>query len=268
MKCLKRSGPKHSQPNRTINFINLCSLIFSGCKMLKTTPDELAGRLLISLIESYVTEEQNREFVKRTEGIPFYGMSVEPYWVEFMAELVKDRETHISAQISYPLGQQTLDTKLEQIKYCKDRGAGEVDVAANYTAELSGDFEALKNEVEEIVDAAGDMRCVILPQLCLMNDEKKIEVVRTIVEAGADGIKTNSGWVDYHSRVETVELIRKELGYDFDIDASSGVRTKEQAEEFFVAGADNIHSSSPHIMVDEWKDIDSSKILKDIPGVP
>jgi len=207
--------------------------------------EELARKLITSLVEADVTENALKEFVGWAKKYPFFGIAFDLPYLELARELLQGTETRLITVASYPLGGMTTETKIRQIEYAIEKRADEIDVSMNFNAIKSGDFTTVLEEVKRVVKAAGNsIEVLMIPQTHILTNEEKIKVLGVILEGGAKGIKLNSGF-GWRTRPEDVLLVRREFGDKFRIDVSGGVRTTEQAEEYLRLGADYMHTSTP-----------------------
>lgn len=207
--------------------------------------EELARKLITSIIEADVTGDVVRKFIEKAKEYPFFGIAVDLPYLEVAKELLQGTETRLIAVASYPLGGMTTETKIRQIEYAIEKRADEIDVSMNFNAIKSGDFTTVLEEVKRVVEAAGNrIEVIMIPQTHILTNEEKIKVLGVILEGGARGIKLNSGF-GWRTRPEDVLLVRREFGDKFRIDVSGGVRTTEQAEEYLRLGADYMHTSTP-----------------------
>ncbi|MEA1964847.1 MAG: deoxyribose-phosphate aldolase [Candidatus Aerophobetes bacterium] len=208
--------------------------------------NELARKLVTSIIETDVTEDAVRKFIKKAKEYPFRAIAVDLPYLEITKELLQGTDTRVSAVASYPLGGMTTETKISQVEYAIDKKADEVDVSMNYNAIKSGDFATVLDDVKRVAEAAGDrIEVIMIPQTHILTIEEKIKVYSAILEGGVKAVKINSGF-GWNTKPEDVILIKREFGNKFlRIDVSGGVRTTEQALEFLKLGADYIHTSTP-----------------------
>jgi len=207
--------------------------------------EELARKLITSIIEADATEDAVRKFINKAKEYPFFGIAVDLPYLELAKELLQKTETRLIAVVSYPLGGMTTETKIRQLEYAIAKGADEIDVSMNYNAIKSGDLPTVLAEVKRVAQAAGNkIEVLMIPQTHILTNEDKISVLNVILEGGVRGLKLSSG-LGWNTRPEDVILIRREFGDKFRIDVSGGVRTTEQAEEYLKLGADYIHTSTP-----------------------
>jgi len=210
------------------------------------TKEELAKKLLTSIIETDVAEDAVRKFFEKWKKYPLWAIAVDLPYIKVAKELLQGTGTRVTTCISYPLGGMTTETKIYQVEYAIEKGADEINVSMNYNAIKSGDFPTVLDDVKRVVEAAGvKIEVIMVPQTHIFTDEEKIKVYNVLLEGGVRAIKTNSGFGG-KTRLEDVILIKREFGNKFlRIDVSGGVRTTEQALEFLKLGADYIHTSTP-----------------------
>jgi len=228
---------------------------------MKLTDEELARRIITSIIEASVTEGHIKEFLEKVDGIPFYGIAVDLPFLSISADLLKNTDTKLVTISSYPLGGMTTEVKVKQVEFARKYGADAIDVGINCNAAKSGDFKTVEDDVRKVVNAAGDREVVMCTQLGILTNQEKIKVCQAILNGGSKAIKTNSGMVGLHTDIEDVELIKREFGDELIIEASSGIRTREQALAMLEAGADIIHTSTPFKMSENWKEVNFYEIV-------
>ena len=211
------------------------------------TKEEVAKKMVISLIETDVTEEIVVEFVNKYKSLPFYGIASDLNYLSTVKELLKGTGIRLSGIASYPLGGQTNATKIKQVEYAIAAGADEMDISMNYSAIKSGDFARVEAETKEMMDAVvGDnIEIIAIPQTSILTWEETIEGYRILSKYGVKGLKLNSGF-GWNTHPEDVILVKRNFCDQFErIDVAGGVRTLAQVEEYLDLGANFIHSSTP-----------------------
>jgi deoxyribose-phosphate aldolase len=210
----------------------------------KIKKEELAKKLITSLIESNVTENDIKKFIRETKEYPFHGIAVDLPYLELTKKLLHGTGIRLIAPISYPLGGMTTETKIRQLQYAIEKGADEANVSLNYSAIKSGDFAKVLDDLKRVVEAAkSKIEIVAVLQSPILTNEEKVKVCNLIFDAGVRAIKVASGF-GWNTRPEDVMLIRREFRDKFRIEASGGIRTTEQALEMFALGADLCHTST------------------------
>lgn len=146
--------------------------------------------------------------------------------------------------IGFPLGYNTKETKIFEAQEAVRNGAEEIDMVVNLGDIKDKEFDVVADEVKSIKEAVGNRILKVIIETCYLTDEEKIRLCGIVTEAGADFIKTSTGFGTAGANMADIELFRKYVGEKVHIKASGGIRTKEQIEAFVKAGADRIGASS------------------------
>jgi len=192
----------------------------------------------------------------------FAAVCLFPCWVGTANRALADSDVKVCTVISFPFGADTRATKSFSIRNAIANGAREIDAVMNITKFKSGDFEGVKRDLDEMVDAInsssglGDSRRVLLKIIIetgmLTSPEKEL-ASRMVRDAGADFIKTSTGMGSAGATAEDVRLIRRAIGPGvLGIKASGGIKTVEQALTLLNAGANRIGTSSGAALYDEY----------------
>lgn len=175
----------------------------------------------------------------------FASVCINPTWVELAAELLKDSGVDICTVIGFPLGANTSETKAFETKDAIDKGATEVDMVINVAALKGGDNALVESDIRMVVEAAkGKALTKVIIETSLLTDEEKERACRLSVQAGADFVKTSTGFSTGGATVEDISLMRKVVGPTIGVKASGGVRSKADSEAMIAAGATRIGASS------------------------
>lgn len=149
----------------------------------------------------------------------------------------------ICTVIGFPLGYNTTETKVFEAENAVRNGAAEVDMVINLGDVKDRRFDKVTEEIKAVRHAVGDHILKVIVETCYLTTEEKIELCRCVTEAGADFIKTSTGFGTGGARISDIELFRQHIGTNVRIKASGGIRTKEDLEAFCKAGADRIGAS-------------------------
>ncbi|MGG4497406.1 deoxyribose-phosphate aldolase [Brevibacillus reuszeri] len=174
----------------------------------------------------------------------FASVCVNPYWVKRSAELLAGTDVKVCTVIGFPLGASTSEVKAAETSDAIRNGATEVDMVLNVGALKSGDLETVKADVAAVKKVAGDVLLKVILETGLLTDEEKETACKLCVEAGADYVKTSTGFGPGGATVEDIALMRKTVGADVGVKASGGVRDGEAALAMIEAGASRIGTSS------------------------
>ncbi|MYL28969.1 deoxyribose-phosphate aldolase [Halobacillus halophilus] len=175
----------------------------------------------------------------------FISVCVNPYWVEYCAELLADTDVKVCTVIGFPLGAVTKETKAFETKQAIEKGATEVDMVINIGELKSGHFDNVQEDIQAVVrEAEGKALVKVIIETSLLTEEEKVKASELAKAAGADYVKTSTGFSGGGATVEDISLMRKTVGPDMGVKASGGVRDYEGAKAMIEAGATRIGASS------------------------
>lgn len=175
----------------------------------------------------------------------FASVCVNPCWVKLCAELLKDSEVKVCTVIGFPLGATSSETKAFETKQAIADGAGEVDMVINIGALKDCDTGTVEHDIRAVTDAADGKALVkVIIETSLLTDEEKRQACELAVKAGADFVKTSTGFSGGGATVRDIKLMRDAVGPDIGVKASGGVRDKESALAMIEAGATRIGASA------------------------
>ena len=181
----------------------------------------------------------------------FASVCVNPVFVPLASEILNSKNPKVCTVVGFPLGANSLEMKFAESRYLTHQGAEELDMVINISALKEGDTRFIQSEIEKVVDAA-DGNCVkIIIETCLLTDEEKKIVSELAVNAGADFIKTSTGFSFLGATEEDVKLIRKTVGSDMGIKASGGIKTLTDLKILVKAGANRIGTSNAISIINE-----------------
>lgn len=198
-----------------------------------------------TLLKPESTKEQVIELCKEAAEYEFASVCVNPSYVETAAAELKNSKVKVCTVIGFPLGASTSETKAFETKDAIEKGAEEIDMVVNIGAIKSGESELVKNDIQAVVDAAKGKAIVkVIIEASLLTDEEKVLASRLSKEAGADFVKTSTGFSTGGATVADVKLMRETVGSELGVKASGGVRSLEDVQGMIDAGASRIGASS------------------------
>ncbi len=196
-------------------------------------------------LKADTTKEQIEVLCKEAKEYHFASVCVNPTWVETAASLLKGSEVDVCTVIGFPLGANTPETKVFETKDAIEKGATEIDMVINVAALKAGNDELVERDIRAVVQAAqGKALTKVIFETCLLTDEEKERACRLSVKAGADFVKTSTGFSTGGATVEDISLMRKTVGPSVGVKASGGVRSLADAQAMIEAGATRIGASS------------------------
>ena len=173
------------------------------------------------------------------------SVCVNPCWIGFVAEQLKGTDIKPCCVIGFPLGATLPEVKAYETAAAIRDGAKEVDMVINVGALRGAEFETVYEDIKAVVDAAAGKALVkVIIETCLLTDEQKVIACKLAKHAGADYVKTSTGFSTAGAKVEDIRLMRETVGPEMGVKASGGVRTKADAEAMIAAGASRIGASS------------------------
>ncbi|PSL41216.1 deoxyribose-phosphate aldolase [Planomicrobium soli] len=198
-----------------------------------------------TLLKAETTHEQIAKLCQEADQYEFASVCVNPAWVEAAAAELQESTVKVCTVIGFPLGASTSQTKAFETADAISKGASEIDMVINIGALKSGNGELVKKDIEAVVEAAKGKAIVkVIIETALLTDEEKVEASRLAKEAGADFVKTSTGFSTGGATIEDVKLMRETVGADLGVKASGGVRSLEDVQAMIEAGASRIGASS------------------------
>lgn len=206
---------------------------------------QLARMIDHTLLKPEATKAGIEKLCKEALEYNFASVCVNPTNVELAAKLLKGSEVKVCTVIGFPLGANTSEVKAFETKDAIAKGAQEVDMVINIGRLKDKDYEYVKNDIKAVVDAA-DRKALtkVIIETCLLTDEEKIKVCKLAKEAGADFVKTSTGFSTGGAIPEDIKLMRKAVGPELGVKASGGVRSIADAEAVINNGATRIGASA------------------------
>ncbi|WHX48484.1 deoxyribose-phosphate aldolase [Paenibacillus woosongensis] len=205
----------------------------------------IAGMIDHTLLRSDATTEDIKKLTDDAKEYGFASVCVNPAWVAYSAEQLAGTKVKVCTVIGFPLGASTSKTKAYETADAIDSGATEVDMVINIGALKSGDDNTVLRDIQAVVDAAAGKALVkVIIETSLLSDEEKVTACRLAVQAGADFVKTSTGFQGGGATVEDIALMRRTVGPDVGVKASGGVRSLEDVKRMIEAGATRIGASS------------------------
>jgi deoxyribose-phosphate aldolase len=174
----------------------------------------------------------------------FKAVCVNPLYVKFASEILKNSEVLVATVVGFPLGNNVTKVKELETQLAIEDGADEIDMVVNIPALKDKDYDLVKKDIEAVVKASKDKTVKVIIETCLLTKDEIARVSELIVEAGADFVKTSTGFSTGGAELEDIRLIKSIVKDKAKIKASGGIRTKEKALKMIEAGADRIGASS------------------------
>lgn len=197
-----------------------------------------------TLLKPYASQEQIETLIEEAKKYDFASVCVNPTWVSFAAQALKATDVKVCTVIGFPLGANTPELKAFETSDAIQNGANEIDMVINIGALKSRNFDLVERDIRAVVEAAKGTLVKVIIETCLLTDDEKVKACQIAQKAGADFVKTSTGFSTGGATVADVALMRKTVGPDMGVKASGGARSYEDALAFIKAGATRIGASS------------------------
>ncbi len=198
-----------------------------------------------TLLRADARKEEITKLAEEAKEFSFASVCVNPTWVSYASELLKESTVKVCTVIGFPLGANTPEVKAFETKNAIENGADEVDMVINIAALKDNNNELVERDIRAVVEAAkGKALVKVIIETCLLTDEEKVRACELSVKAGADFVKTSTGFSTGGATVEDVALMRKTVGANVGVKASGGVRNLKDLENVVSVGATRIGTSS------------------------
>ena len=198
-----------------------------------------------TLLKPEATRQQIESLCQEAKEYKFASVCVNPTWVSTAKELLAGSGVMVCTVIGFPLGATTSETKAFETKNAIENGAEEVDMVINIGALKDHNDELVEKDIRAVVEAAkGKAHTKVIIETSLLTKEEKIRACELSVKAGADFVKTSTGFSAGGATAEDIALMRKTVGPDVGVKASGGVRNTEDVQKMIEAGATRIGASS------------------------
>ena len=197
-----------------------------------------------TLLKQDATPEQIIALCEEAKKFDFMSVCVNPAYVPLAAECLKGSDVKVCTVIGFPLGMNLTRTKVEEAELAIKEGADEIDMVINVGMLKAGHDQFVEEEIRELKAVAGQRVLKVIIETCLLTDEEKVRACIASKNAGADFVKTSTGFSTGGATVHDVALMRKTVGPDMGVKASGGVRTHEDLLAMVEAGATRIGTSN------------------------
>ncbi|MEY8304171.1 deoxyribose-phosphate aldolase [Anaerosalibacter bizertensis] len=198
-----------------------------------------------TLLKPEATKEMIEKLCSEAKEYNFFSVCVNPYYVKTAKEELEGSNVKIATVIGFPLGSTPKEVKAFEALEAIKNGADELDMVINIGALKDGDYTTVEEDIKAVVNEATDKALVkVIIETCLLDDEEKKKACEIARAAGADFVKTSTGFSTGGATVEDVKLMREVVGEDLGVKASGGIRDYETAKKMVEAGASRIGASS------------------------
>ena len=225
--------------------------LYAGGKV----PADVASLIDHTLLKADATRQEIEKLCGEAREFGFATVCINPHWVALASRLLRGSSTRVCTVVGFPLGATTIDVKQYETRRAIYDGAAEIDMVINVGALKSGDLSVVERDIAAVVSSCRDCGVLskVIIEAALLTDEEKITACALSKAAGADYVKTSTGFGPGGATVADVELMRRVVGPDIGVKAAGGVRDYESLKNLVTAGASRIGASAGVKIVQESK---------------
>lgn len=207
--------------------------------------EKLAEYIDHTLLKPEATEEQIKKLAEEAKTYGFASVCVNPVWVSKSSQLLKDTAVRVCTVIGFPLGASATAAKVFETKQALEDGAREIDMVIQIGALKSRQYKEAEADIRAVVEAAdGNALVKVIIETALLSEEEKVIACQLAKRAGADFVKTSTGFASGGATAADVKLMRETVGNKIGVKASGGIRTKRDLLVMIEAGATRIGASA------------------------
>lgn len=209
------------------------------------TKEFVASIIDHTVLKPETKPEEIKKICKEARENKFASVCINPCYVKLTSEELKGSSVNTCTVIGFPLGASSSDVKAYEAKKAIEDGANEVDMVINIGMLKAEEYEYVENDIKAVVNAAkGKALVKVIIEACLLTDSEKVKACELSKKAGADFVKTSTGFSKWGAKPEDVKIMRETVGSEMGVKASGGVHTFEEAVAVIEAGASRIGASA------------------------
>lgn len=197
-----------------------------------------------TLLAADATKDRIIKLCNEAKEYKFASVCVNSCWVRLCADLLKGSGVEVCTVVGFPLGAMVTKAKAYEAECAVLDGADEVDMVINIGDLKDGDYKAVEDDIRAVKKACGDKLLKVIIECCLLTDEEKVKACELSEAAGADYVKTSTGFSKGGATAEDVALMRKTVGERLGVKAAGGIRDRATAEKMIEAGASRLGCSA------------------------
>ena len=205
---------------------------------------DIASYIDHTVLAADARQEKIEKLCEEARQWKFASVCVNTCWTAFCAEKLKGTGVNVCSVVGFPLGAMCTKAKAYEAACAVEAGAEEVDMVINVGWLKDGKYDLVENDIREVKKACAGKLLKVIIETCLLTDEEKVRACELSVKAGADYVKTSTGFSKGGAKAEDVALMRKTVGKKAGVKASGGIRTYEDAMKMIEAGASRLGCSA------------------------
>ncbi len=205
-----------------------------------------------TLLKPEATHKQIEELCQQALKYDFASVCVNSCYASYCHQLLKDSDVKVCCVVGFPLGACDSKTKAFETKQAIASGAQEIDMVINVGLAKEHDWQAVKDDIAEVVNAAEGKTVKVIIETCLLTDDEKAEACICAMMANATFVKTSTGFSKSGATVEDVFLMKSVAGEKCQVKAAGGIRTYDDAMKMIDAGADRLGCSASVAIMQQY----------------
>ncbi len=205
------------------------------------TKEEMLSHVDHTLLKAYAKWEDIKKICEEAVEFKCASVCIPPCYIERVHREFPD--LNICTVVGFPLGYSVTESKLAETVKAIEDGANEIDMVVNISDVKNGDYGSVEDEIKALKTACGEHVLKVIIETCYLTEEEKIAMCRAVTDAGADFIKTSTGFGTGGATFEDIELFKKHIGPGVKIKAAGGVSTLEDLEKFIELGCERVGTS-------------------------
>ncbi len=197
-----------------------------------------------TLLKPIATQSDIKHLCDEARQYGFCSVCVNPYWVAFAKEQLRGTDVKVCTVIGFPLGANTTSVKTFETQDAVKNGADEIDMVINIGALKGQDYSTVLTDIRSVRQACAGHTLKVIIETSQLTDEEKVKACELATQAGADFVKTSTGFTGGGATAEDVALMRRSIAPSMEVKASGGVRSREDFDKMVAAGATRVGASS------------------------
>lgn len=206
-----------------------------------------------TLLKADASKEDVIKICKEARENKFKSVCVNSSFAKLVKRELEGSDVDLTVVVGFPLGAMSTEAKVFETKDAINNGADEIDMVINISALKDKDYNYLEEEIRKLKEVCDQKILKVIIETCLLTDDEKVKVCQIAKKAGADYVKTSTGFSTAGAKIEDVRLMRETVGESLGVKASGGIRTLDDVEKFIEAGASRIGASASVQIMEEIK---------------
>ncbi len=207
------------------------------------TNEQILSHVDHTLLKAFATWEDIQKLCDEAIQYQTASVCIPPCYIKRIHDTYGEK-INICTVVGFPLGYSTTKAKIAEVEQALADGVNEVDMVINITDVKNGNYKAVEEEIAQLKQAVGNKVLKVIIETCYLTEDEKIQMCKAVTQAGADYIKTSTGFGTGGATMEDIKLFKAHIGPSIKMKAAGGVKTVSDMEQFINEGCDRIGTSS------------------------